>query len=159
MKQFIFPLESLRTLRKQREHAAQQRYAKSLAACDRAAAQLQAMAAELSGAWDALVGEMARGITADKVMSLRTWCTVLEIRRNERKAALEEARRLADAAFREMVSAARERESLDRFYEKSRSAHEHAVQHEEQKMFDEMAVQMSGAGSLLQLAGREHLNN
>lgn len=158
MKKFIFPLESLRTLRKQREHAAQQRYAKALAACDQAAKQLDDMVKELTGAWDTLVGELAQGVTAQRVMSLRTWCTVLEIRRNERRAALEEARRLADAAFREMVSAARERESLDRFFDKSRTAHEHSVQQEEQKNFDELAVQMSSTNSLLQLAGHEHLN-
>jgi len=158
MKQFIFPLESLRTLRKQREHAAQQRYAKALAACDQAARQLDEMARELTGSWDTLVSELARGVAAQTVMSLRTWCTVLEIRRNERRAALEEARRLADAAFRDMVSAARERESLDRFFEKSRSAHAHGMQQEEQKNFDEMAVQMSGSNSLLQLSGQEHLN-
>jgi flagellar export protein FliJ len=158
MKKFIFPLESLRTLRKQREHAAQQRYAKALAACDQAAKQLDEVARELAGSWDTLVGELARGVTAQTVMSLRTWCTVLEIRRNERRAALEEARRLADAAFREMVSAARERESLDRFFEKSQTAHERALQQEEQKNFDEMAVQMSSMNSPMQLAGREHLN-
>ena len=158
MKKFIFPLESLRTLRKQREHAAQQRYAKALAACDQAAKQLDEVARELAGSWDTLVGELARGVTAQTVMSLRTWCTVLEIRRNERRAALEEARRLADAAFREMVSAARERESLDRFFEKSQIAHERALQQEEQKNFDEMAVQMSSMNSPMQLAGREHLN-
>lgn len=158
MRQFIFPLESLRTLRKQREHAAQQRYARALAACDQAATQLQEMAKELSGAWDSMADELAQGVTGERIMSLRTWCTVLEIRRNERKAALEEARRLADAAFREMVSAARERESLDRFYEKSRTAHERGLQLEEQKNFDELAVQMSGSNSLLQMAGQEHLN-
>jgi flagellar export protein FliJ len=158
MKKFIFPLESLRTLRKQRENAAQQRYARALAACDQAAAQLQEMVKELSGAWDTLVSELARGVAAQQLMSLRTWCTVLEIRRNERRAALDEARRLADAAFREMVSAARERESLDRFYEKSQTAHERSIQQEEQKNFDELAVQMSSTNSLLQLAGHEHLN-
>jgi flagellar export protein FliJ len=158
MKKFIFPLESLRTLRKQREHAAQQRYAKALASCDQAAKQLDEIGRELTGSWDTMVTELARGVAAQTLMSLRTWCTVLEIRRNERRAALEEARRLADAAFREMVSAARERESLDRFFEKSQTAHEHSVQQEEQKNFDELAVQMSTSGNLLQLAGHEHLN-
>jgi len=158
MKQFIFPLESIRTLRKQKERAAQQRYAKALAACDTAAAQLQLAVEELSGAWDSLVQKLVHGLESEKIMELRTWCTVLEIRRNERKAALEEARRLSDAAFREMVSAARERESLDRFYEKSRTAHEREALREEQKNFDELAVQMNGVNSLLQFAGHGHLN-
>lgn len=158
MKQFIFPLESLRVLRQQKERAAQQRYAKMLAACDKAAQHLQDAVAELAGVWDALARELPAGLSAEKIMGLRTWCTVLEIRRNERKAALEEARRLADAAFREMVAAARERESLDRFYEKSRQSHQREAQREEQNNLDEMAVQLSGANSLLQFAGHEHLN-
>ena len=47
MKEFTFPLESLRVLRKQKERAAQQRYAKSLAACKKAETQLLDAAVEL----------------------------------------------------------------------------------------------------------------
>ena len=41
MKAFNFPLESLRTLRQQREQAAQQRYARTLVLCDGATRMLQ----------------------------------------------------------------------------------------------------------------------
>jgi flagellar export protein FliJ len=150
MKPFRFPLESLRVLRKQREHDAQLRYARALASCDTAAEQLQAAVAALTAGWEALVAELAGGTTAAKILGTRTWCTVLEIRRNERRAALDEARRAAESAFQQMVAAARDREALDRFFDRSRRAHELTARREEQKHFDEMAVQLGESpGALL----------
>jgi flagellar export protein FliJ len=153
MKLFKFPLESLRTLRKQKERVAQQHYARALAACEAAAEQLRGANRELVAAWEMLVIELTDGAAAAQIMGRHAWCATLEARRNELQAALDEAHRAAGTAFREMVVAARDREALDRFCNKSRRAHERGVQQEEQKNFDEMAVQMSGANGLLQLAG------
>jgi flagellar export protein FliJ len=158
MKKFQFSLEPLRTLRKQKERAAQQRYARALSLSDHAAAQLQKATDELAGAYENIVHELARGLSAAQIMGLRNWCTVLEIRRNESRAALEETRRATEKAFKEMVVAARERESLERFYEKSREAYDREAQREEQKHLDEMAIQMSNGNLLFQLAGSEYLN-
>ena len=52
-----------------------------------------------------------------------------------------EARRAANDAFRLMTVAVREREALDHFHDKSRRLWQRAFQAEEQKMFDELAVQ------------------
>jgi flagellar export protein FliJ len=158
MKPFKFPLESIRVLRQQKERAAQQRYARALAARDEAEARLQSTSAELTGAYQHLAQQLAVGVSASQVMGLRAWCTVLEIRRHESRAALENARRAADVAFKEMVLAVREREALDRFYEKSRLAYEREAAREEQSQLDEMAIQMNGGNSLLHFAGAEHLN-
>ena len=154
MKPFRFALESLRVLRKQKEHAAQLRYGRALTACDRAAAQLQMAAAELAAGWNLLSRELATGATAGKLASLRAWCTVLEIRRNERRATLAEARRAAERAFQAMIAATRDREALDRFHDKSRRAHEREAQSQEQKQFDELAVQRNRFG--LPMAGAGH---
>jgi flagellar export protein FliJ len=156
MKPFRFPLESLRVLRQQKEGIAQRHYAKMLAAGDLAETHLQAAVAELAAGWNSLVHELANGAAAGEITGGRMWCMVLELRRNERQAALEEARRAAAKAFQEMLAAVREREALDHFHDKSRRAHDREVQREEQKNFDEMAVQSSGANSLLQLAGHEN---
>lgn len=153
MKPFRFPLESLRVLRKQKENLAQQHYANALTACDRAETDLQKTVAELTAGWDSLSQELANGIVAGKIIGTRTWWLVLEIRRNEHKAALDEAHHAAGKAFQEMLAAVRDREALDRFHDKSRRAHDCEAQREEQKNFDEMAVQSSGANRLLQLAG------
>jgi flagellar export protein FliJ len=156
MKPFRFPLESLRVLRKQREHTAQQRYAAALNARDGAAQRLQQAVAELARGWDQLTRELAGGVPAGTMMNLRTCCRVLEIRWHESQAALEEAHRAAESAFQEMVAAAREREALDHFYDKSRRVHDREAQREEQKNFDELAVQMSGAPGPLQFAGHKN---
>ncbi len=147
MKAFNFPLESLRTLRKQREQAAQQRYSRALVACDHAARVLQRAEHELTSGRGLLVGELQTGATAGRLVQLRTWCTVLEIRRNESAAALTEAKRNANDAFRLMTAAAREREALDRFHDKSQRIWQRAFHAEEQKMFDELAVQRQAAPS------------
>ncbi len=146
MKAFTFPLESLRTLRQQRENAAQQVYARALAACDGAARALQFAEQELQTGRDLLTAEVAGGTTAGRIVHLRTWCTVLEIRRNESAAVLAEARRKANDAFRLMTLAVREREALDHFHDKSQRLWLRAFQAEEQKMFDELAVQRQSAG-------------
>jgi flagellar export protein FliJ len=141
MKAFNFPLESLRTLRQQREHAAQQRYSRALVLCDGAARVLQLADGELNAGRVMLVDELETGATAARIVNLRTWCTVLEIRRNECAAALAEARRNANDAFRLMTAAVRDREALDRFHDKSQRMWQRAFQVEEQKMYDELAVQ------------------
>ena len=153
MKLFKFPLESLRTLRKQKERVAQQHYARALTACDAAAGQLQDADRKLAAAWEELVIEMSEGAAAAQILGRRTWCAGLETRRQELQAALDEARRAAGMALQEMLAAARDREALDRFCHKARRAHARAAQREEQKDFDELAVQMSGGNGLLQFAG------
>jgi flagellar export protein FliJ len=150
MRAFRFPLESLRVLRKQKERAAQQRYARSLFACHAAAAQLEKAAKALEAGRDLLARELGSGVSAAKIMNLRTWCIALEIHQHERKAAFNESRRIADIAFQEMSAARRDREGLDRFYDKARQSHARDILQEEQKMFDELAVQLNGATSLLQ---------
>jgi flagellar export protein FliJ len=150
MKAFNFPLESLRTLRKQRERAAQQRYARALVVCDGAKRVLQLADEELKAGHAMLAGELEAGATAGRILNLRTWCTVLEIRRHECAAALEEARANANDAFRLLTAAARERESLDNFHDKSQRLWQRAFHAEEQKMFDELAVQRQSAPSLFE---------
>jgi flagellar export protein FliJ len=148
MKAFNFPLESLRTLRKQREQVAQQRYARTLVLCDGAERVLRLAEEELKSAHAMLAAELDTGATAGRIINLQTWCKVLSIRRNECAAALAEARRNASDAFRLMTAAAREREALDRFHDKSQRLWQHAVRADEQKMFDELAVQRQAAPAL-----------
>ena len=157
MKPFRFPLESLRTLRKQKERAAQQRYARALFACKAAAAQLEKAVKELDAGRDLLMRELNSGVSAGRIVNLRTWCMALEIHQHERRAAFNETSRVADLALQEMTAAMRDREGLDRFYDKAHRAHEQDVFREEQKNFDELAVQLNGAGNLLQSAMSQDL--
>jgi flagellar export protein FliJ len=147
VKAFNFPLESLRTLRQQRERTAQQNYARALVVCDGAIRVWQLAAEELNAGHALLVGELASGAAAGRIVHLRTWCSVLEIRRNECAAAVAEARRHANDAFRLMTAAAREREALDRFHDKSHHLWQRAFHADEQKMFDELAVQRQSSSN------------
>ena len=146
MKAFHFPLESLRTLRQQRENIAQQHYARALVACDGAARALQLAEQELQAGQRLLVQELQTGAAAGRLLNLRTWCTVLEIRGHERAAALAEARRVAGEALRQLTAAARAREALDRFHDKAQNLWQREFLADEQKMFDELAVQRQSAG-------------
>src|SRR5580693_8412463 len=157
MKTFRFPLEPLRVLRRQRERAAQQRYARLLTACNAAAAQLEKATGELTRGREMLTQELNAGVTAARMMNLRTWCLALEIHQHERRAAFSEARRVSQLALNEMNAARREREGLDRFYDKARRVHAREILREEQKNFDELAVQMAGA-SLLQSSVSDNLS-
>jgi flagellar export protein FliJ len=157
MKTFRFPLEPLRVLRRQRERAAQQRYARLLTACNAAAAQLEKATGELTRGREMLTQELNAGVTAARMMNLRTWCLALEIHQHERRAAFFEARRVSQLALNEMSAARRDREGLDRFYDKARRAHAREILREEQKNFDELAVQMAGA-SYLQSSMSENLS-
>lgn len=151
MKPFHFSLESLHVLRRQKEEAAQVRHADALTAREQATTSYDQAAADWAVGIDSLAGKLAQGETADNLLSARAWCSELEIRRNQRKAALDEARRQAEISRQELVASARERETLDRFRDKSMQAHASAVQREEQKNLDEIAVQMSETSGPLQM--------
>ncbi len=151
MKAFRFPLESLRTLRQQREQATQQHYARTLTLCDGAARVLQLAEMELLTGHALLQSELATGASAARIINLQTWCKVLELRRNECAAVLQAAQTEASEAFRALTAAARDREALDKFHEKSLRAWERTLLSAEQKMFDELAIQNAG-GPLWQTA-------
>ncbi len=141
MKAFNFSLESLRTIRKQREQQAQQRYTRALTLCDGAARILQLAETELLTGHTLLHHELTAGTSAARIINLQTWGKVLEMRRNECAASLQAARAEANEAFRAMTAAVREREALDKFYEKSRRLWERALLNTEQKIYDELAIQ------------------
>lgn len=151
MKPFHFSLESLRRLRRQKEEAAQARHSKALTVHEQAAISLKRAVADLSGGMALLAGQLAQGATADQLASTRAWCYELESRRDERKAMLDEACRRAESSRRELAVSARERETLERFHDKSFRAHAYAGRREEQKNFDEIAVQSSGVTGPLQM--------
>ena len=148
MKGFSFPLESIRVLRQQRERAAQQRHARALLQRDGAEQSLRLAQGELTKGYQTLGAELEHGSGMSRIVHLRTWCSVLEMRLHESEAALEEARQAATESFNFMCAARRDRETLDRFHDKSLGTWERGCQQAEQKMLDELAVQRAVAPSL-----------
>jgi flagellar export protein FliJ len=139
----------LQVLREQKERSAQQRYADSLRLCEYAAARVQDASAELTTCWTTLRDKMSLGVEGTELLRARAWCNVLELKLKERAGALEQARLAVDTNWQELMRATRERETLDRFREKRKRAHDAASQREEQKMLDELAVQLIDASSPL----------
>ena len=148
MKGFSFPLESIRVLRQQRERAAQQRYSRSLIQRDTAEQMLKSAEVELVTGYKQLETELEHGAGIGRIVHLRTWCNVLEMRFHESEAALVEARNGATEAFNFMCAARRDRETLDRFHDKSRATWQRSCQQAEQKMLDELAVQRQSTPAL-----------
>lgn len=143
MKGFSFPLESIRVLRQQRERAAQQRYARALLQRDSAEQVVKTAEGELTTGYHQLGDELKHGADMSRIVHLRTWCNVLEIRFHECEAALAEARKAVKEAFDFLCAARRDRETLDRFHDKSQRAWQRGCQQAEQKMLDELAIQRS----------------
>jgi hypothetical protein len=99
MKPFRFSLEPLHSLRKHKEDAARERYAKTVRACEEAAARVQAASIELTACWKSLCEKLAGGVTGDDLLRVRAWCNVLELRVKDRANALEQARLAVDAVW------------------------------------------------------------
>ncbi len=148
MKTFSFPLESIRVLRQQRERSAQSRYARALTVCESAERFLHTANEELTAGYAMLSEELNHASTIVRLTQIRTWCAVLEIRFHEAEASLNEAKRAAAEAFNFLCAATRDRETLDRFHEKSRRAWQRICQQSEQKILDELAVQRSSSPAL-----------
>ena len=152
MKPFQFSLQSLQVLRQQKERAAQQKYADSLRACENAAARVQAASAELTVCWTTLRDKMASGVQGTDFLRARAWCNVLELKLKERTTALEQARLAVDAVWQEMLDAVRQRETLDRYRDKRKRAHDAAMRREDQKILDELAVHLIDSASPLRFS-------
>jgi flagellar export protein FliJ len=142
MKAFRFSLQPLRSLRESREQSARATYADRLRACEEAATRLQGASTELTGAWTRLSAELAAGTTGVDLLRARAWCNVLELRVKERATVLETARHSVDSAWKDLISATREREVMDRLYARGLEAHRRAVLREEQKTLDELGLQL-----------------
>ena len=149
MKPFRFPLQPIRVLRERKEQVAQQRFAQAMLACEEAASHLQAASDDLAAGWNSLCEELSSGVVATHLTRTRAWCSILEQRQKERAAALQHARRLMDAAFRDMMLASRDRETLDRYHDKCRRAHNLESQREDQKLLDEIGVRRAVTPSSL----------
>ncbi|HWI59276.1 MAG TPA: flagellar export protein FliJ [Bacillota bacterium] len=152
MKPFSFTLEPVRSLRRHKEQAAQEHYAKAVRACEAAAARVQATSTELSACWTTLCEQLAAGVAGADLLRTRAWCNVLELRLKERTAALEQARLAVDAAMRELMLAAREREALDRLHDNRQRTYNLEQQRDEQKTLDEIALQLAHSSAPLRFA-------
>jgi flagellar export protein FliJ len=152
MKPFRFSLQPILALREQAEQTARERYARTLRTCEEAAAQVQKASVELTECWAGLCDKLAAGVASHELLRSRAWCNVLELRVKERAASLETARHAVDAVWKELMLATREREGLDRLQDRRRHAYKRRVQALEQKVLDELALQLTHSPILARAA-------
>ena len=145
MKTFQFSLQSVRVLRERKEQVAQKNYADALRAQEAAADKLQRANDALAAAWQASCQQLARGAHAAELRRAQAWCHALEERQKVCAAELQQARYALEAASRELMAAARERQAMDSLHDKCRRAYDRDAQRAEQKRLDEMGLQMAAA--------------
>jgi len=139
MKPFRFPLQVLRTLREQKEQAAQQHFAKALAASEAAAKRMHDNVRELEACWDLIKSSIQSAASGAEIARLRDFEGLLEQRHVELEGEWRVAATATEQAAAEMRAAMRDRKALEQLYERRRRAHELGVAREEQKALDELA--------------------
>ena len=143
MKRFHFTLQPIRTLREQKEQAAQQKYAQAVRACEDAARRLGETTRALQSGWTVLGEELARGSAATQLARVRAYCVVVEERQKADQAALDQAQQTARQVWQQLVLAMRDREVMDHFHDKQRRAYDREVQRGEQKILDDLAARLT----------------
>jgi flagellar export protein FliJ len=139
MKQFHFTLESVRTLRQRQEQDAMDQYARTLLARRQAVDRLEAVQQKLKAGWQELRQLLARGCEASNAARMHEYHRSLEKRRDDLITALGVAERRVNVALQAMLTARREREIVDKFFDKQKARHQREQVRVEQKFLDDLA--------------------
>jgi flagellar export protein FliJ len=138
MKAFQFRLQAVLVLREQSEQAAQQRCARAYAAVEDAAWRVQSAKTEIDAAEQAHRAQLANGPRASQLDQLRLYAGLLHERRRQLSRELAEARRQADDAWRQLLLATQQRETLKRLRGRQHRVHDYQNARAEQQSLDEL---------------------
>lgn len=139
MKRFRFQLESILTLREQRERTAQRRFVEALRAYEAIEVRRREHQ-DLVFAWETQTRELRlQGAPACDWRALGNYGVALDEQRQRLDAEADVARRALDAAWAQMTEAARDREGLERYRNRQRAAYERAAGVADQKFLDDLA--------------------
>jgi flagellar FliJ protein len=139
MKAFRFTLQALGTLRQRQEQKAQEQYAQTLAVRRDAAARLKAAEQELSASWEEWRLRLAGGCAAAEAAQAQVFQRLLSQRVDECVIALENAERRVNTALQAMLEARRQREIVDKCFERQKAVYQREVARSEQKFLDDLA--------------------
>jgi flagellar export protein FliJ len=140
MQRFTFKLTSVRSLREQREREAKEALARELALeaeRERSAAEA---AARVARARDGVASAAGATTSGPELLAHQAF-----VERTERERLAADAESAAqhvrvEASRRSLESAAREREAMDRLYERERRAHRQEVARAEDRLRDDLAT-------------------
>ncbi|MGP8200997.1 MAG: flagellar export protein FliJ [Limisphaerales bacterium] len=139
MKAFHFTLEAVGTVRQRQEQKAMEQYAQSLIVRRRALEKLEAAEWELSACWQEWRGRLAGGYTAAEAAQAHAYQRSLAQIRDECAQALATAERRVNATLQAMLVARKEREVVDKCFDKQKARHQRELARGEQKFLDDLA--------------------
>jgi flagellar export protein FliJ len=139
MKPFQFTLEAVRILRQRQEQLAMEQYARVLLSRQQAVQRLEAAERQIQTAMQEIRELTVRGCTASKAAHAQEYQRALEMHRTDCVRALELAERRANAGLNAMLQARREREIVDKFFDKQKARHLREQGRAEQKLLDDLA--------------------
>lgn len=139
MKAFRFTLDALNTLRRQEEQKAMENYAQSLVAKRLAVEALEKAERNLKNGAEALRERLAAGCSAGEAAQGHDYQRSLVQRRTDCAAVVENAERRVGAALEAMLNARKQREIVDKFFDKQKAAYLREQGRREQKFMDDLA--------------------
>jgi hypothetical protein len=107
-----------RTQRKVNKEFTKANYERAVRICEAAAQRIKTAGDDLADSWVAFGQELSTGGSATDLLRKRAWCNVLELRLKDQAHALEEARKLVDKVWEDMLLTRRAGEMLDRCLKK-----------------------------------------
>lgn len=152
MKRFHFTLEALHILRKRQEQVALEIYGQAVTARQRTIDHLRDAWRRCEEAWALSRERTATGAPAAHLAQLRDYCQAMDELKKRCESALEQAQRVVDTRWKELMVARQAREAVEKFLQRQRDRHNRAALREEQKALDDMA------GRRLPLATPKTLN-
>ena len=148
MKAFRFRLQSVLSLREEKEQTAQREVARALHGVAVIETALAGVAKELAGLGNDLLGRLQAGMPARALAELGAYREVLSERRARLRRDLAQAQETVRQARVVLLQASQERQALDTYRDKRRRAHDLEAAREEQKTLDELAGRVSAFGGL-----------
>jgi flagellar export protein FliJ len=139
MKRFHFTLEALGTLRKRQEQRAMDAYAQSLASRTLVQERLAAVRRDLEACWLESRARLRDNCAATEMAQIHAYQQSLALREEAEKNSLALAEQRVDAALDVMLHARRQREIVDKFFEKQKALHRRELAQGEQKFLDDLA--------------------
>jgi len=139
MQSFRFTLQAVRTLRLRQEQAALAHYLRAVQTHERDRNELRRTQLEQEAAWMRLRQGLPAGLSARQLSQLHAYSWTVEERRRAGEAAEQLSLALMTQAAQSLRLARRQREVVDKYYEKQKRTHDRRLQVAEQKLMDDLA--------------------
>ena len=139
MQSFRFTLQAVRTLRLRQEQAALAHYLRAVQTHERDRDELRRTQLEQEAAWMRLRQGLPAGLSARQLSQLHAYSWTVEERRRAGATAEQLSLQLMNQAAQRLRLACRQREVVDKYYEKQKRTHDRRLQMAEQKLMDDLA--------------------